>query len=236
MTQPTAAIGSTRRLETVSLVEALEDDLERRVLEGDLAPGEHLRELELAEEYRVGRHTLRAAFDGLVRRGLLERERNRGVFVRILTERDLAELYELRSALEAEAFRALAARRYVPPDAATAIAALNRLSSHSPQRDVVEADLAFHSAIVEGTGNRRLARAHESLRAEMRLLLAQVVNRYATVRELARQHGELLETIERGDPARAEAAIRDHLEQAVSWLGEHAVTRSTPAEPPPETA
>jgi DNA-binding GntR family transcriptional regulator len=220
-----------RRLETVSLVEALEDELERRVLEGDLAPGEHLRELELAEEYRVGRHTLRAAFDGLVRRGLLERERNRGVFVRVLTERDLAEIYELRTALEVEAFRALAVRRYVPPEAAQAIAALNRLRSHSPQRDVVEADLAFHSAIVEGTGNRRLARAHASLRAELRLLLAQLVNRYATTRELAGQHGELLATIERGDPARAEAAVRDHLEQAVSWLAEHAVTRSTLAEP-----
>jgi DNA-binding GntR family transcriptional regulator len=218
-----------RRLETISIVEALEDDLERRVLEGELAPGEHLREIELAEEYRVGRHTLRAAFDALVRRGLLERERNRGVFVRILSKRDLVELYQLRTALEVEAFRLLAEPRRIPDEAAEATDRLKRLSSRSPQRAVIEADLAFHSAIVAATGNRRLARAHHDLGTEIRLCLAQLVNRYAGARELARQHSELLHAIERGDPDRAEAAIRDHLERATEWLAQHATTKDEAA-------
>jgi DNA-binding GntR family transcriptional regulator len=63
-------------------VEALEDELEQRVVDGDFAPGEHLREIELADHYQVGRHSFHAAFDGFVRRGLLERGRNRGVFAR----------------------------------------------------------------------------------------------------------------------------------------------------------
>jgi hypothetical protein len=49
-----------RQLGTVSTAEALEQDLERRILQGDPARGEHLREIELSEEYGVGRHTLRA--------------------------------------------------------------------------------------------------------------------------------------------------------------------------------
>ena len=207
-----------RPLETISAVEALEDDLERRVLDGELAPGEHLRENELAEEYAVGRHTLRAAFDGLVRRGLLERQRNRGVFVRVLTARDLAEIYQVRIALEAEAFRVLAQERRLPLAAAQAVADLSRLNARSPQRDVVAADLAFHCAVVAGTGNQRLARAHQALRAEIQLLLTQLVNRYATVSQLARQHRELLAVIEAGDPAVAEATIREHLGQATAWL------------------
>src|SRR5437867_11218368 len=80
-----------RQLETVSIVEALEDELARRILDGEFTPGEHLREVELSEQYQVGRHTLRAAFDGLVRRGLLQRARNRGVFVREFTEQDRSE-------------------------------------------------------------------------------------------------------------------------------------------------
>jgi len=217
-----------RSLETVSVVEALMDDLERRVLNGELAAGEHLRETELAEEYGVGRHTLRAAFDGLVARCLLQKERNRGVFVRVLTRDDLTEIYQLRIALEVEAFRTVATRREVPPDAAKAVALLLTLDSRSPQRDFVEADLAFHSAIVEAAGNWRLSRAHESLQAEIRLLLAQLVNRYASVRELAKEHRDLLAAIEGGDPAVAEAAIRDHLDRATEWLAEHAVTRTSP--------
>jgi DNA-binding GntR family transcriptional regulator len=214
-----------RRLETVSVVDALADDLGRRVLEREFEPGEHLREIELADEYKVGRHTLRAAFDGLVRRGLLEKERNRGVFVRILTERDLVEIYELRLALEAEAFRLLAKRRETPQDAVDAVRKLGKLSSRSPQQAFVEADLAFHSAVVDATGNRRLARAHEELRAETRLLLAQLVNRYASVRDLAQEHTELLKAIESGNPNKAEAAIRDHLERATAWLAANATTR-----------
>src|SRR6266516_8114079 len=152
-----------RPLETVSIVEALVDELERRILDGEFAPGEHLREIELTEQYQVGRHTLRAAFDGLVRRGLLERARNRGVFVRRFTRQDLAEIYELRTALEAQAFRTLAARRTVPEEAHEAIARYRTLNARSPRRHVVEADLAFHRAIVLATGNERLARAHENL-------------------------------------------------------------------------
>jgi len=213
-----------RQLETVSIVEALEDELARRILDGEFAPGEHLREIELSAQYQVGRHTLRAAFDGLVRRGLLQRARNRGVFVRQFTPQDMAEIYELRTALEAQAFRTLAARRSVPEAAREAIARYRTLNSRSPRRLVVEADLAFHRAIVVATGNSRLARVHEDLQAEIELCLAQLAHSYATVRELAAQHGELLEAVESGRPAKAEAAIREHLENATAWLIEHVAT------------
>jgi DNA-binding GntR family transcriptional regulator len=158
----------------------------------------------------------------------VQRVRNRGVFVRVLDRDDLTEIYQLRLALEVEAVRTLAGRRHVPPEAARAVGLLSTLDAQSSQRDFVEADLAFHSAIVDGAGNRRLARAHESLRAEIRLLLAQLVNRYASVRQLAKEHRDLLAAIEAGDPDEAEAAIRGHLGRATVWLAEHAVTRPRP--------
>jgi DNA-binding GntR family transcriptional regulator len=213
-----------RKLRTVSTVEALQDDLERRVLEGEFRPGEHLREHELAEQYGVGRHTLRAAFDVLVRHGLLARERNRGVFVPELTPRDLGEIYELRTALEAQAFRTLAARREVPEPARDALARMRTLDGASPWRLLVQDDLAFHRAIVVGAGNERLARAHEHLQAEILLCLAQLVHGYAAVEELTAQHAELLAAIERGDPDEAEAALRAHLDRATAWLAEHAAS------------
>ena len=213
-----------RQLETVSIVEALEDELARRILDGEFTPGEHLREIELSEQYQVSRHTLRAAFDGLVRRRLLQRARNRGVFVREFTAQDLAEIYELRTALEAQAFRTLAARKIVPEAAREAMGRYRTLNSRSPRRLVVEADLAFHRAIVVATGNARLARVHEHLQAEIELCLAQLAQSYASVRELATQHAELLKAIESGRPATAEAAIRAHLENATVWLIEHVAT------------
>ncbi len=211
--------------QTTSRVETLEDELERQVLEGRFKPGEHLGEIALAVEFDVGRNTLRAAFDGLAGKGLLVKSRNRGVFVRALTAQDLAEIYELRTALEVQASRMLAESKVVPAAARTALAQHHRLSNRSSQRVMVEADLAFHRALVIGTGNARLTRAHKNLEVEILLCLAQLVQGYATVGQLADEHDALLEAIESGDPVAAETVIRHHLQNATSWLIEHATTR-----------
>jgi DNA-binding GntR family transcriptional regulator len=210
-----------RQLETVSTVEALERELERQILDGVFAPGEHLREVELSESYQVGRHTLRAAFDRLVRRGVLDKARNRGVFVREFTPQDVTEIYEVRTALEVQAFRMLAARRTVPPAAREATERCRALQAGSPRRLIGAADFAFHRAIVVGAGNERLTRAHQELEAEIELCLAQLARDYATPDELASQHDVLLAAIESGEPATAEAAIREHLERAGGWLLDH---------------
>ncbi len=210
------------RRHTTSRVEMLEDELERQVLDGRFEPGEHLGEIALAEEFDVGRNTLRAAFDGLVRRGLLVKSRNRGVFVRALDAHDLAEIYELRTAIEVQASRTLAARSRVPDAARTALDQHQRLGPRSSHRAVVEADLAFHRALVVGTGNARLTRAYTNLEVEILLCLAQLVQGYASVGQLAGEHGALLEAIDAGRPEAAEAVIRHHLESATTWLVEHA--------------
>lgn len=210
------------RGQTASRVETLEEALAREVLDGRFLPGEHLGEISLAEEYKVGRNTLRAALDGLVRRGLVTKARNRGVFVRALTAKDLGEIYELRTAIEVQASRTLAARRFVPEAARRAFARHHGLGARSSQRVIVEADLAFHRAVVIGTGNARLIQAHEALGGEILLCLTQLVQGYAGVGQLAEEHAALLAAIESGKPASAEAAIRHHLEAATVWLVEHA--------------
>jgi DNA-binding GntR family transcriptional regulator len=210
-----------RSLGTVSTAEALEEELERRILQGEFAPGEHLREIELSEEYAVGRHTLRAAFDRLVRRGLLDKQRNRGVSVRQLTADDLREIYELREAIEVEAVRILAGRRILPETAQQMTDELGALTTRSPRAEVIARDLGFHRALVEGADNSRLLRVHHELGAEIQLCLAQLVNGYASPKELAIEHALLLEPIERGRPQAAERAIRDHFARARDWLIAH---------------
>jgi DNA-binding GntR family transcriptional regulator len=207
-----------RALGTVSTAEALEQDLERRILQGEFATGEHLREVELSEQYGVGRHTLRAAFDRLARRGLVVRQRNRGVSVRRLMAEDLREIYELREAIECETFRILAGRRIVPATAQEAIDELKRMTSKTPRADVVAADLGFHRALVEATGNNRLVRVHEDLGAEIQLWQAQLAGGYMSPRQTAAQHADLLALIAGGDLRAAERGIRAHLERALEWL------------------
>jgi DNA-binding GntR family transcriptional regulator len=217
-----AEAAGPRLLATISVVEALENELTRRLLNGDLRPGDRLREVELAEHYGVGRYTLRAAFDGLVRRGLLQKERGRGVSVAIFGPADFVEIYEARMALEALVVRELATERAAPAAARGALDRLDRLPPDADWRLVVDADLAFHRALVAATGNRRLQRMHADLEVEILLGMVQLGTGYATVRRLADEHRALLAAIAAGRAAAAERAIRTHLGDAASWFAQGA--------------
>ncbi len=209
------------------MVEALETDLRERMLSGDLAPGERLREVALAQQYGVGRNALRAAFDGLVRQGLLQKERSRGVSVKLLTPQDFIEIYEVRTALETQAVRELARRRYVPPAAQQALISLDALTADADWSLISDADLEFHGALVAGAENERLHRLHDQLQVEIRFCLIQLGPGYARSNPMADEHRILLEAIGAGRPAAAERALRQHLEGVTAWFAEAATRDST---------
>ena len=205
-------------IQPVTTTQALERALEDRILDGDLAPGAHLREQDLAVHYDVARHSLRAACDALVRRGLLNKRVNRGFFVPQLTEHDATEIFELRRALEAPVVRDLAARSEIPHATRQALATFEALPDHAPWRDIVRTDVDFHAGLVQAAGNARLTRAHADLLAEIALCIVQTGQTYDSAREVAREHHALVEAIESGDPDRAERELDAHFAEGLKRL------------------
>ena len=197
---------------------ALERALEDRVLDGDLAPGTHLREQDLCAEYDVARHSVRAACDALARRGLLAKRVNRGFFVPELTAADAAEIFDLRRALEGPVVRDLAARREIPVATRDALASFDGMTAGAAWRDIVRADVAFHTGLVRAAGNSRLARAHADLLAEIALCIAQTGQTYERADEVAREHHDLVAAIESGDPHRAERELDAHFAEGLRRL------------------
>src|SRR4051794_568739 len=80
--------------------DAVADALQERVLRGELAPGVHLSEVDLARELGVGRHTLRAALARLTRARLVVHYPNRGAFVATPTVAAGDDLFAYRTLLE----------------------------------------------------------------------------------------------------------------------------------------
>ncbi|MEA2321762.1 MAG: hypothetical protein QOD81_1612, partial [Solirubrobacteraceae bacterium] len=76
------------------------EELEKRIVDGTLAPGQRLVEQDVAAEFGVSRGPVREAFAELARTGLLEINARRGAGVRVFTDRDIGELYQLRECLE----------------------------------------------------------------------------------------------------------------------------------------
>jgi DNA-binding GntR family transcriptional regulator len=209
---------ATHPLEVVSTLEALSSSLRSRLLDGELAPGTALGEVELASEYGVARPTARAAIQSLVAEGLLRREPNRSARVPELTADDVRDLFYVREPLELQVVSTLVDRHARPPAAEQAVRRLERLPKRAPWDEVVEADMDFHTALVEAVGSPRLERTYGTLQSEIRLCMVQLRPAYDDSAVVAAEHRELLEAIANGPKRTALKLMSDHLAMAVRDL------------------
>ena len=93
-----------------SLASLAQAEIEALIFAGALAPGERLGEAEMAERIGISRGPIREAFRALGEQGLVQVEKNRGVFVRQISVEEADETYAVRSALEGLAGQILAQR------------------------------------------------------------------------------------------------------------------------------
>ena len=161
----------------MSLVQKLTDELGIAIVGGEFPPGSVLpNEAGLSRSGGVGRGSVREAVRMLQAKGMIETRPKRGTTVLPLrnwqiydrevqawmrasapTPALLTELVEIRSASEPLA-AALAARRGKPEELALIDRAYKRMEDALVGRgDPYDADLAFHVAILEASGNRFLA-------------------------------------------------------------------------------
>ncbi len=203
-----------RRLQIPSSDRALADDLVARILNGEVKPGDPLREQQLADEYSVGRYTVRAALQRLAHDGLVKLEPHRGATVSKFTAGDIREIYWVRGMIEEGAAYALAERGIRPLAAERELARFESLPDDAPWRSVVDIDLAFHQALVSALASGRLDRVFRSLAREMRFCIMQLRPFYPTPAVLAHEHRQLVEAIATGVGETAAAAVRRHLDEA----------------------
>jgi DNA-binding GntR family transcriptional regulator len=198
----------------VSTLDALVQSLRRQILEGAIAPGTRLAEVELAEAHGVSRQSMRSALAELVHIGILDRAPHRGVWVRVLTPPELRDLWSVRALVELEAVRrAMAA----PADWSRVHGAVRAIASLTPASswaDSVEADLAFHRATVEASGSEHLVRIHGLLMGELSLALAGNLNNEPPGL-MTGEHRRLLEAFEGDDVEAAVAMLEEHLQEGL---------------------
>ncbi|PRP90950.1 HTH-type transcriptional regulator LutR [Enhygromyxa salina] len=234
-----AVLSETARL-PLSL--AIARKLQRAIVSGALEDGTPLpSEKELCERLSVGRSTVREALRILQAQGLVtggDRVSTRGprvhrggalptaasalstaVLVAGLSCDDLAEL---RLVIEKEAVRRAAELR--DPDAlGRARAALDlMLDRRTDAEAFLQADVAFHTALVEASGNRAyglvMTVVREAMATHLRDALKVATLLDETLQGLGREHAGLLEAIAAGDADRAEALVGAHI-SAFYWGG-----------------
>lgn len=104
-------MGTEVRLELgpSSLTDALYESIRKRIVNGEIPPGEKLTEVRLATEYNVARPTAKAALERLTALGLLRRTAHKTAVVPVLDEAEIRDLFFSRITIEKAAVSTLAA-------------------------------------------------------------------------------------------------------------------------------
>ncbi len=204
---------AARQPQGASAVERLAAAVREDVLEGRLAPGAPLTEVALASRFAVSRSTVREALRALAHSGLVRLERHRGATVTRVTAEDLADLGRARTALEGAAAEAAVAGHLGALEAA--LASMEDAVARADADAVVEADLAFHAALVALLGSHRLDAAYAALQNELRLALTVAGRRVAAPGKVA-EHERLLALARGGDAAALRAALAGHVAAGVA--------------------
>lgn len=194
-----------------SIAEALREEL----LSGAHPPGTPLGDADLMERTGISAATARAALSELEHDGLVVHSLHRGVEVVRITPDDVRDIYAARRVFEIAGLDVLLRRR--PVDVTWLEAAIERMGGAAMDGDgraLVEADLAFHLAIVAAAGSRRLTRAAQGALMELRLVLSVADRARDDLPALVADHQYLVEVFRSGHRREAASALKDHLARA----------------------
>jgi DNA-binding GntR family transcriptional regulator len=199
--------------------------LAHSIVTGELAQGQKLNEAELAERFGMGRGPLREALRHLEGIRLVKRIPNAGARVVVLDHKTMADLYEVREALEGMACR-IAATQMTTLEISQLSALLDQheqqiKQEHGKMYFQSEGDLDFHYQIVRGSRNAMLM---DMLGSEQYQLLRMC--RYRTSRNAQRtnpalqQHRQIVDALAQRDGELAELLMRRHIQGAWRSISE----------------
>jgi DNA-binding GntR family transcriptional regulator len=186
--------------------------VKERILDGALPGGDLLSEGEVASELGMSRTPVRAAFGQLEAEGFLRLYPRRGAIVTPVSAREAESVLETRWVIERYAVE--------QSDAALGAALTESLEAQDglEAEAFVEADRAFHRALVASTDNDILLSLYDSLRDRQRRMARATVRSEARRVTTLTEHRELAAAIAAGDKDAALEVLRRHLDGALEAL------------------
>jgi DNA-binding GntR family transcriptional regulator len=200
--------------EYLPLRDVVFNTLRQAILKGELAPGERLMEIQLAERLGVSRTPIREAIRKLELEGLVLMIPRKGAEVAKISEKSLRDVLEVRRSLEELAIE-LACQRMTPE----AVEELEKkqeefkdaVEQGNPM-EIAETDEAYHDVIYKGTGNDRLVQMINNLREQMYRYRLEYIKDEDKRQILLLEHDNILRAVRQRKVQEAKEAMREHID------------------------
>lgn len=204
-----------RAVKKESLPEMIASDLRQRILSGELAEGEAIRQELLAQEYDVSRMPVREALKRLSAEGLVHWENNRGGTVVKHSLPEIGEIFDLRILIEVDLFRR-AIPQMTTRDFDTCERLLAKMDGAYETEDVSHwgtYNHEYHMALYAAADRRMsvdfLERLHLHSDRYVRIHLSVMKQREPAKQE----HRKLLDLAREGDTEGGAALLAQHIER-----------------------
>jgi GntR family transcriptional regulator, trigonelline degradation regulator len=192
--------------------QSLAANLKEEIIRGHLTPGQRIIEGHWARHFGVAQSSVREAINLLIGEGFVTKMPGRSARVTSYSETDIAQIYELRGALEGLAARLIAQHQPDLKPLELVLKDMRQAALHGDVRKLVEADLRFHLTLCELSGNHLL---YSQVRNLLVPLFAFVSMRAVQSSQTAEvwetdidRHRRMIDLMREGDPCAAEFVVR----------------------------
>jgi DNA-binding GntR family transcriptional regulator len=205
----------------MSLAEAAYHRLADMIVDGEILPGEPLREMRLATALGTSRVPVREALQRLHDDGWLVKVPRSGARVKLPTIEDVDEVFDLRTLLEVEAVR-LAVRHVSLADADKLRALVQKgteASERGDTRAIVHANGLFHASVAELSESKLLCQMLAMVDRRVRWLFAAVAADRSG--HSLQEHADLVDALVARESDLAMSIIRKHINATREALHQH---------------
>ncbi|MEW6623738.1 MAG: GntR family transcriptional regulator [Bacillota bacterium] len=192
--------------------EALKD----AIVKGQLKPGERLMEQQIAEELGVSRTPVREAIRKLELEGFIIMIPRRGAYVSDVSLKDVAQVFEVRAAMESLA-AGLAAQRITDEqmeDLERKFVEAKAALENSDLEMAIRFDSEFHEIIYQASRNDRLVQILSNLREQIHRYRSASLAHPGRLKDTMEEHKNLLDAIYQRNVGLAEKLAKEHIENA----------------------
>jgi len=203
-----------------NLADTVADAIRAMIVDGRLADGERINEVQISALLGVSRTPLREALNRLSAEGSLNPRPRHGYFVTPLTEDDFVQVYDLRPILDPAALKMAG---LPSPAQLDRLEALNKklAALQKPER-AIECDDDWHRELLAHCPNRVLVDMIESLIRRTRRYELALMREQKHIIRAAETHTMILAALRKGDLARACTALEQNMREGrkpvLAWL------------------
>lgn len=212
---------ASKLIKRESLTEQIKTILIKRIINGELSPGDRLKELQIAEEFGTSQAPVREAIRSLQALGYVKHKHHVGALVKTYTKEDIIEAYQVREALEGYCLTQMDTdTEELAQLLGKQLGKMRGAIAAGNFEEYTRADHFFHRTIIEISKNTQMLEVWRSLGIRLQMLTT-FIKTSLSLDEVCNLHTPIYEALAKNNRPKAVALLAEHYREITHYWEKH---------------